>query len=589
MDDKHDNDKTTPDGSNNGVISFSNSPSSNGADSNSPHVWLVGGGIASLAAAVFLMEDAHVPGDHIHILEASSKAGGSMATFSKPSWETGYRVSAIRKMSLTYRCLYGMLEKVPSDIEGETLADKMHRFNQARRKLGASGTRLVRQTFDKYGSEKPEAVDVSTMGLSVKNQCDLMRVVLETEEELEGLEIQALFEPDFFETNFWDLWASLNRFHPWCSAVEFRRCLHRMLHEFPNMGTLSGVEQAPEEDFEAIIKPLTHYLKAMEVEFRHGRFGDLLKRNYADIRYLGIQVSGLEIEDDGSDFRVTALKTYQDSKHVQLDLGPDDLVFLTLGSLTSGMGYGTNSKPPPTMELRDSAPHELDASWSFWDRLAFERPQAFGNPEAFFDRPSKSTWLSFTVTLRDPAFFEHLCTWTGTLTGSVPLLTFRDCPWMLSLTVPKQPYVRDQPEDVFVFWGYGLFPDQQGRYVRKPMLECTGAEILTELLHLMAFPLQPTLERSITIPCLMPLIGSPFLTRKKGDRPNVVPDGSKNLGLMGQFVEIEREVTFTMEYSVRSAQLAVYGLMNVDKKPPAVQGEDHEVLTLGMALKTMMT
>jgi oleate hydratase len=279
MDDKNDSDKATPDGSNNGVISFSNSPSSNNSDPNSPHVWLVGGGIASLAAAVFLMEDAHVPGNHIHILEASSKAGGSMATFSKPSWETGYRVSAIRKMSLTYRCLYGMLEKVPSDIEGETLAAKLHRFNQARRKLGASGTRLVRQTFDKYGSEIPEAVDVSTMGLSVKNQCDLMRVVLETEEELEGLEIQALFEPDFFETNFWDLWASLNRFHPWCSAVEFRRCLHRMLHEFPNMGTLSGVEQAPEEDFEAIIKPLTQYLKAMEVEFRHGKFGIRSRRN----------------------------------------------------------------------------------------------------------------------------------------------------------------------------------------------------------------------------------------------------------------------------------------------------------------------
>ncbi|KAH7179280.1 oleate hydratase [Fusarium flagelliforme] len=571
MEDSHGDPKVTSD-ENNGVISLSNSPSSNGSGSESPHIWLVGGGIASLAAAVFLIDDAHVPGSHIHILEASSKAGGSMAAFSKPSWETGYRVSAIRKMSLTYHCLYGMLEKVPSDTEGETLAARLRRFNKESKKLGASGTRLVRQVFDEYGKEKPEAVDVSTMGLSVKNQCDLMRVVLETEEELEGLEIQALFEPDFFETNFWDLWSSLNRFHPWCSAVEFRRCLHRMLHEFPNMGTLSGVEQAPEEDFQAIIKPLTQYLKAMDVEFRHG-----------------ILVSGLEIEDEGSDLRVTALKTYQDSKHVPLTLGPDDLVFLTLGSLTSGMGYGANDRPPPTMELRDSAPHELDPSWTFWDRLALERPQTFGNPEAFFDRPSKSTWLSFTVTLRDTAFFEHLCKWTGTLTGAVPLLTFRDCPWMLSLTIPQQPYVRDQPDGVFVFWGYGLFPDQQGRYVRKPMLECTGAEILTELLHLMVFPLQPTLERSITVPCLMPLIGSPFLTRKKGDRPNVIPDGSKNLGLMGQFVEIEREVTFTMEYSVRSAQLAVYGLMGLDKQPPGVQGEDHEVLTLGMALKTMMT
>lgn len=286
---------------------------------------------------------------------------------------------------------------------------------------------------------------------------------------------------------------------------------------------------------------------------------------------------------------MTGLKTYQDNKHVDLALGPSDLVLMTLGSLTSGMGYGSNSKPPPTMELRDSAPHELDPSWTFWDRLAMDRPETFGNPEAFFDRPSKSTWLSFTVTLRDPAFFEHLRSWTGTLTGAVPLITFRDCPWMLSLTIPQQPHIKDQPDDVFVFWGYGLFPDQAGRHVKKPMLECTGTEILTELLHLMAFPLHPTLERSITIPCLMPLIGSPFLTRKNGDRPDVIPKGSQNLGLMGQFVEIDREVTFTMEYSVRSAQIAVYGLMGVDKKPPGVQGEDHSVVTLGMALKTMMT
>ncbi|KAH6887754.1 oleate hydratase [Thelonectria olida] len=542
------------------------------SDPNAPDVWLVGGGIASLAAAVFLIDDAHVPGDRIHILEASSKPGGSIATFTKPSWETGYRVSAIRKMSLTYTCLYNMLGKVPAEKQGETLADKMNRFNEARSKLGASGTRLVRQTFDDNGIEAPEAVDVSTMGLSVKNQCDLMRVVLETEEELEGLEIQALFAPDFFETNFWDLWSSLNRFHPWCSAVEFRRCLHRFLHEFPNMGNLSGVQQAPEEDFEAIIKPLSQYLKAMDVDFRQG-----------------VQVTGLEFEDLDDGFRVSGLNTRQGGEDVDFALGPSDYVLLTLGSLTSGMGYGSNTTPPPTMELRDSAPHELDPAWMFWDQLALQRPSTFGNPEAFFDRPSKSTWLSFTTTLRDREFFEHLRDWTGTLTGAVPLITFRDCPWMLSLTIPQQPYLKDQPDDVFVFWGYGLFPDQAGRHVNKPMLECTGAEILTELLYLMGYPVEPTLSQSITIPCLMPLIGSPFLTRKKGDRPDVIPVGSKNLGLMGQFVEIEREVTFTMEYSVRSAQIAVYGLMGVDKKLPGVQGEDHSVVTLGMALKTLMT
>lgn len=244
----------------------------NGSSSTKPHVWLVGGGIASLAAAIYLIDDAHLPGDHIHILEASARPGGSIAALSSPKWQTGYRVSAIRKLSLTYRCMYGMLDKVPSDVEGQTLASKLNRFNQARKKLGASGTRLVKQVIDSEGNEIPEAVDVGTMGLSVKDQCDLMRLVLEKEEEFEGKEIQAVFSPDFFDSNFWDLWSSLNRFHPWCSAVEFRRYLHRFLHEFPHMGSLSGVEQAPEEDFQSIIKPITQYLKTMDVEFKHGEF-----------------------------------------------------------------------------------------------------------------------------------------------------------------------------------------------------------------------------------------------------------------------------------------------------------------------------
>ena len=33
-----------------------------------------------------------------------------------------------------------------------------------------------------------------------------------------------------------------------------------------------------------------------------------------------------------------------------------------------------------------------------------------------------------------------------------------------------------------VFWGYALQPDRIGNFVAKPMSECTGAEILQELL-----------------------------------------------------------------------------------------------------------
>ncbi|MGH8628577.1 MAG: oleate hydratase, partial [Gammaproteobacteria bacterium] len=44
------------------------------ASSNS-NVYLVGGGVGSLAAAAFLVRDAGVPGENIHILEQISIAG----------------------------------------------------------------------------------------------------------------------------------------------------------------------------------------------------------------------------------------------------------------------------------------------------------------------------------------------------------------------------------------------------------------------------------------------------------------------------------------------------------------------------------
>jgi len=46
----------------------------------------------------------------------------------------------------------------------------------------------------------------------------------------------------------------------------------------------------------------------------------------------------------------------------------------------------------------------------------------------------------------------------------------------------------------------------------------------------------------------MPFITSQFLCRSEGDRPAVVPDGSRNLGLIGQYCEQPDDVVFTAEY-----------------------------------------
>jgi oleate hydratase len=72
----------------------------------------------------------------------------------------------------------------------------------------------------------------------------------------------------------------------------------------------------------------------------------------------------------------------------------------------------------------------------------------------------------------------------------------------------------------------------------------------------------------------MPYITSMFLPRERSDRPAPIPKGSKNLGLISQFVEIPDDVVFTVEYSIRAAQMAVYGLLGLDAPIPAISRHD---------------
>jgi oleate hydratase len=261
-----------------------------------------------------------------------------------------------------------------------------------------------------------------------------------------------------------------------------------------------------------------------------------------------------------------------------------DIVIITLGSMTSSSSLGSNTSAPssPFSSISPSS----DGSWELWKSLSHDYPH-FGDPNNFTNRVSESHFESFTVTLKSPDLFEHLAAFTHNAPGTGALTTFKDSNWLLSIVVPHQPHFLSQPANVQVFWGYGLFPTHKGNFVQKPMTECTGAEILTELLGHLRFPSHPTLDTAITIPCSLPYITSQFLTRGPNDRPHVMPFNSTNLAFIGQFVEIPLDVVFTVEYSVRGAMKAVYGLMGLEKKPKDVYQGGHHPAVLLKVLKTM--
>ena len=81
-------------------------------------------------------------------------------------------------------------------------------------------------------------------------------------------------------------------------------------------------------------------------------------------------------------------------------------------------------------------------------------------------------------------------------------------------------------------------------------------------------------------PTMMPYITAFFMPRRKGDRPDVIPDGCDNFAFLGQFAETPRDTIFTTEYSVRTAMEAVYGLCHVDRGVPEVWGSVYDVRDL---------
>lgn len=169
-------------------------------------------------------------------------------------------------------------------------------------------------------------------------------------------------------------------------------------------------------------------------------------------------------------------------------------------------------------------------------------------------------------------------------------MTFKDSNWLLSIVVAAQPHFKNQPIDEPIFWGYGLSTGNTGNYVQKPMRDCTGEEILDELLyHLHLQEKTDEIKADIVnvFPCMMPYIDAQFQPRKMSDRPMVVPANSTNFAMISQFVEIPEDMVFTEEYSVRAARIAVYKLLGLPlAKICPVTPYKKDPIVLAKALKT---
>jgi len=293
--------------------------------------------------------------------------------------------------------------------------------------------------------------------------------------------------------------------------------------------------------------PIIQYLQQEGVDFRLGT-------KVTDI--ITILESGRET--------VTAIHVLHDSSQQTINVCPDDVIIVSLGSVTSGSSSGTNKTPPVLTTMLDD--DKLDENWSLWLNLRTRNPR-LGDPYNFCTHVTESRLETFTVTLKDAEFFNRFVKLTCDKPGIGSLVFLKESGWKISVCIPRQPFFSLQPDNVQTFWGYGLCPEREGSFVKKPMLVCSGEEIMTELLWHLGFPSESILNNSITVPCVMPRRTASLLPRACGDRPNVMPEGMANLAVIGQFVEIPDETNVSLDYGVRGAQLAVSQLMGLRKQP----------------------
>ena len=513
--------------------------------------WFVGAGLASMASAVFMIRDGQLPGDKITILERLDLPGGALDGIRKP--KKGFVIRGGREMEDHMECLWDLFRSIPSiEIEGASVLDEFYWLNK-----DDPNYSLCRVTHNRG----EDAETQNLFGLSEKAQKDMIKVFLASREEMEDKRIDEVFGTDFLGSNFWLYWRTMFAFEEWHSALEMKLYLHRFVHHIGGLPDLSALKFTKYNQYESLVLPMYRWLLDQGVTFE-----------------FATEVTDIAFDFDGDRKQATRIDWINEGDVGGVDLGPDDLVLTTIGSLTENSDDGNHHRPAKLDE--GPAP-----AWELWKRIAGKHP-SFGRPEVFCGDIPKTKWESATVTTVGPQIPDHIAKiakrdpFSGkVVTGGI--VTARDSAWLLSWTVNRQPHFKAQAADEIVVWVYGLFVDVPGDYVGKPMQECTGEEITQEWLYHLGVPVDEIDELAAhgakTVPVMMPYVTSFFMPRKAGDRPDVVPAGAVNFAFIGQFAETTRDCIFTTEYSVRTAMEAAYQLLNIDRGIPEVFNSTYDL------------
>ncbi len=518
--------------------------------------YIIGTGLAALTAACYLVRDGQMKGERIHIFEKDPIPGGAC-----DGWKfenVGYVMRGGREMDNHFEVMWDLFHSIPSiESEGVSVLDEYYWLNKKDPNYS-----LCRATVNRG----QDAHTDGKFGVSDKAAMEIMRLFFTPDEDLYDKRITDYFDDEVLNSNFWLYWRTMFAFENWHSALEMKLYFQHFIHHIAGLPDFSALKFTKYNQYESLILPMQKYLEDAGVDFR-----------------FGTEVTNVIFEKKDGKKVAKAIECKVGGVEQGIMLTENDLVFVTNGSCTEGTIYGDQDHAPNgDAEVRTSG------CWSLWRNIARQDP-AFGHPEKFCSDVSKTNWESATITTLDDKILPYITDICQrdpksgrVVTGGI--VSCKDSSWLLSWTINRQGQFKEQDKDKVCVWVYGLFTDVPGDFVKKPLRECTGREITEEWLYHLGVPVEdiPGLAEhsAVCVPTMMPYITAFFMPRRKGDRPDVIPDGCINFAFLGQFAETPRDTVFTTEYSVRTAMEAVYGLLGVDRGVPEVWGSVYDIREL---------
>ena len=219
--------------------------------------YLVGAGLASLAAACFLVRDGQMKGENIHILEEQKLPGGSCDGIKDET--KGFIIRGGREMENHFECLWDLFHSIPSlETEGASVLDEYYWLNKKDPNYS-----LMRATVNRGEDARTDG----KFGLSDKASLEIIKLFFTKDEDLYDKKITDVFTDEFFNSNFWLYWRTMFAFEDWHSALEMKLYIQRFIHHIGGLPDFSALKFTKYNQYESLILPMVKYLENHGVDF----------------------------------------------------------------------------------------------------------------------------------------------------------------------------------------------------------------------------------------------------------------------------------------------------------------------------------